>query len=92
VRRGIALAQVTQEVLNGSADDGVSSAHTLSRLRNIGVILNEAALQAERRISFPSISCHLRSLRPLVKTRAFGMTPHRVHKYQTDPLPDFALG
>src|ERR1700740_3588985 len=32
------------------------------------------------------MSCRLRSLRPLKKTRAFGMTPHRFHPLQTDPL------
>jgi hypothetical protein len=42
-----------------------------------GVILSEAVLQAERRIWRGSavLSAHARSLGPLVKTRAFGMTP-----------------
>jgi hypothetical protein len=40
-----------------------------------GVILSAAVLQAERRISQPPTPCYLRSLFPLVKTRAFGMTP-----------------
>ena len=41
-----------------------------------GVILSVAVFQAERRISRTSVFVHARSLRPLVKTRAFGMTPY----------------
>ena len=42
-----------------------------------GVILSAAVLQAERRISRWEAVCHGRSLGPLVKARALGMTPLR---------------
>jgi len=45
-----------------------------------GVVLSVAVLQAERWISRWAEFCARRSLRPLVKTRAFGMTPSKERK------------
>ncbi|SPF32645.1 exported hypothetical protein [Candidatus Sulfotelmatobacter kueseliae] len=42
-----------------------------------GVIPSAAAFQAERGISRGAVSVRARSLGPLVKARAFGMTPQR---------------
>jgi len=48
----------------------------LKSSRGLGVILNEAVFQAERRISAQTLFFR-RSLAPLVKTRGVGMTPLR---------------
>jgi hypothetical protein len=59
----------------------VVSTRKVSRLilkSEVGVILSEAAFQAERRILRTAlITGHARFLAPLVRTRGFGMTPLR---------------
>jgi hypothetical protein len=49
----------------------------IAKLELDGVILSEAVVQAERRISRGAAarSTRARSLAPLVKARGFGMTP-----------------
>jgi hypothetical protein len=50
------------------------------------VTLSETVFQAARRISSDAVEmARARSLRPLVKARAFGMTQQR--EFQTEPLP-----
>ncbi len=51
--------------------------------RGLVVILSEAAVQAERRISLTEMRTQGRSLGPLVNARAVGMTP----KSKWQPLP-----
>jgi hypothetical protein len=55
----------------------------------MGVLLTGAVFQAKGRISraHPE-SSHARSLGPLVRTRAFGMTPSKRGIKKHTPLPD----
>jgi hypothetical protein len=54
-----------------------------------GVIPSAAAFQAERGILRGASVMHARSLGPLVKARAFGMTPHRRIKFKLSQYPKF---
>ena len=57
-----------------------------------GVILSVAVLQAERRISRGADTLRARSLRPPVKTRAFGMTPIWRRSFKLSHHPESASG